>query len=110
MRPTYPVLISQAGNSVTSATGSLWEPWDYLGVPWGALYALAGTDMPGRTASFGSHNLLSGLPTEYFTRLLANAPTIGLTKGQALFQNGAPADGCYWLTEGVLKVSITSDQ
>jgi len=66
--------------------------------------------MPVRAALFGSHNLLSGLPTEYSSRLLANAPTIDLTRGQALFQIGAAGDGCYWLTEGVLKVSITSDQ
>ena len=66
--------------------------------------------MPVRSALFGSHNLLSGLPTEYSSRLLTNAPTINLTKGKALFQIGAAGDGCYWLKEGVLKVSITSDQ
>jgi CRP/FNR family transcriptional regulator, cyclic AMP receptor protein len=66
--------------------------------------------MPGRAALFGSHNLLSGLPPEYSSRLLVNAPAIDLTKGQALFQIGAPADGCYWLNKGVLKVSITSNQ
>jgi CRP/FNR family transcriptional regulator len=66
--------------------------------------------MPGRAALFGSHNLLSGLPPEYSSQLLAKAPTIDLTKGQSLFQIGAPADGCYWLKEGVLKVSITSNQ
>ena len=66
--------------------------------------------MTGRTALFGSHNLLSGLPPEYSSRLLANAPTIDLTKGQALFQIGAVGDGCYLLREGVLKVSITSNQ
>ena len=66
--------------------------------------------MPGRAALFGSHNLLSGLPPEYFSRLLAKAPTIDLPKGRALFEIGAPGDGCYWLKEGVLKVSITSNQ
>src|SRR5215472_3858523 len=76
----------------------------------GALCAPARADMPVRSALFGSHNLLSGLPTEYSSRLLTNAPTINLTKGKALFQIGAAGDGCYWLKEGVLKVSITSDQ
>ena len=66
--------------------------------------------MTGRAALLGSHNLLSGLPPEYSSRLLAKAPTIDLTKGQALFQIGAVGDGCYWLKEGVLKVSITSNQ
>ena len=42
--------------------------------------------------------------------MLAKAPTIDLTKGQALFEIGAVGDGCYWLKEGVLKVSITSNQ
>jgi CRP/FNR family transcriptional regulator len=67
-------------------------------------------DMAGRATLFGSHNLLSGLPPEYSARLLAGAPTINLTKGQALFQIGAAGDGCYWLKEGVLKVSIASNQ
>ena len=67
-------------------------------------------DVPGLGALFGSHNLLSGLPPEYSARLLEKAPTISLTKGQALFQIGAAGDGCYWLKEGVLKVSMVSNQ
>ena len=66
--------------------------------------------MPGLGALFGSHNLLSGLPPEYSARLLEKAPTISLTKGQALFQIGAAGDGCYWLKEGVLKVCMVSNQ
>ena len=61
-------------------------------------------------SSFGAHNLLSGLPREYSTRLLAKAPAISLKKGQALFEIGAVGDGCYWLQEGVLKVNIVSPQ
>jgi CRP/FNR family transcriptional regulator len=66
--------------------------------------------MAGRANFVGSHNLLAGLPLEYSSRLLAGAPTINLKKGQALFEIGAAGDGCYWLKEGVLKVSVASDQ
>jgi hypothetical protein len=31
---------------------------------------------------------------------------ISLETGQTLFESGAAGDGCYWLKEGVLKVSI----
>ena len=64
--------------------------------------------MTGRASLFGSHNLLSGLPSEYSSRLLANAPTINLKKGQTLFTIGSAGDGCYWLKEGVLKISVAS--
>ena len=66
--------------------------------------------MVARAGYFGAHNLLSGLPREYSSRLLARAPTISLEKGQTLFDTGAVGDGCYWLEEGVLKVSIASPQ
>ena len=66
--------------------------------------------MVARVGFFGAHNLLSGLPREYSSRLLARAPVISLTKGQTLFEIGAVGDGCYWLEEGVLKVSIASPQ
>jgi CRP/FNR family transcriptional regulator, cyclic AMP receptor protein len=67
-------------------------------------------ELAGRSSFFGNLNLLSGLPKEYSTRLLARAPVITLTKGQTLFESGAVGDGCYWLEQGVLKVSITSHQ
>ena len=35
---------------------------------------------------------------------------ISLETGQTLFESGAAGDGCYWLKEGVLKVSIISPQ
>ena len=66
--------------------------------------------MVARAGYFGAHNLLSGLPREYSSRLLARAPAISLEKGQTLFETGAIGDGCYWLEEGVLKVSIASPQ
>jgi len=67
-------------------------------------------ELTGRSGFFGSHNLLSELPQEYSTRLLARAPVITLAKGDILFESGAVGDGCYWLELGVLKVSITSQQ
>jgi hypothetical protein len=50
--------------------------------------------MVARAGYFGAHNLLSGLPREYSSRLLARAPAISLEKGQALFETGAIGDGC----------------
>src|SRR5262249_52362736 len=47
---------------------------------------------------------------EYSSRLLVGAPTVNLNKGQALVEIGAAGDGCYWLKEGVLKVSVSSNQ
>jgi CRP/FNR family transcriptional regulator len=64
--------------------------------------------MVGTASFFGAHNLLSGLPREYSSRLLAGAQKIFLKQGETLFEIGAEGDGCYWLEEGVLKVSIAS--
>jgi CRP/FNR family cyclic AMP-dependent transcriptional regulator len=66
--------------------------------------------MVARAGNFGAHSILSGLPSEFSSRLLARAPTISLEKGQTLFEIGAIGDGCYWLEEGVLKVSVASSQ
>ena len=66
--------------------------------------------MVARAGNFGAHNLLSGLPSEFSSRLLARATTMSLEKGQTLFEIGAIGDGCYWLEEGILKVSIASLQ
>jgi CRP/FNR family cyclic AMP-dependent transcriptional regulator len=57
-----------------------------------------------------TNNLLAGLPREYFSRLLAGAPTRSLRKNETLFEIGAEGDGCYWLEEGVLKVCLPSPQ
>jgi CRP/FNR family transcriptional regulator len=59
---------------------------------------------------FGSDNVLSGLPREYAAGLLAKSPALSLKRGQTLFQSGATGNGCYWLEEGVLKVSVVSPQ
>lgn len=61
-----------------------------------------------RAASSGSENLLTALPVELSSRLLASATTTTLKRGQILFEVGAPGDGCYWLKEGALKVSVSS--
>jgi CRP/FNR family transcriptional regulator, cyclic AMP receptor protein len=63
-----------------------------------------------RTYVFGSHNVLSGLPREYATGLLARARPKFLKRGQTLFESGAVANGCYWIEEGVLKVSVVSQE
>ena len=47
--------------------------------------------MVARAGYFGAHNLLSELPREYSSRLLARAPAILLEKGQTLFEIGAKA-------------------
>jgi CRP/FNR family transcriptional regulator, cyclic AMP receptor protein len=62
-----------------------------------------------RTSFHGSYNILSGLPSEYASRLLAKAPDVQLGKGRTLFEIGAEGDGCYLLNEGVLKVSVASE-
>ena len=66
--------------------------------------------MVARAGYFGAHNLLSGLPREYSSRLMAKAHAVSLEKGKTLFEIGAAGDGCYWLEEGVLMVSIASPQ
>src|SRR5438874_999583 len=63
-----------------------------------------------RASFFTSHNLLSGLPREYTDGLLARASAISLRRGETLFETGAAGDGCFWLEQGVLKVSVTSVQ
>ena len=64
----------------------------------------------GRTLSFKSGHLLSALPTEFSSRLWAGARAIDLKRGQTLFEFGAVGDGCYWLNQGVLKVSVASGE
>lgn len=66
--------------------------------------------MAGRITSIGSPGLPAVLPIELSARLLTGAPTVVLRKGQGLFEIGTPADCCYWLNDGVLKVSVASDQ
>jgi CRP/FNR family transcriptional regulator, cyclic AMP receptor protein len=63
---------------------------------------------PLRAGFFHTQNILAGLPQPYSSRLLANARGITLTEGKTLFERGDAGDGCYWLEEGILKVSIAS--
>jgi CRP/FNR family cyclic AMP-dependent transcriptional regulator len=51
-------------------------------------------------------HVLSALPTKLLSDLFAKGRTVSLTADQSLFLSGDPADGCYRLDEGLLKVSI----
>jgi CRP/FNR family cyclic AMP-dependent transcriptional regulator len=66
--------------------------------------------MADRTTPIGSKSLLAALPVEFSARLRRGGPTTVLRKGQALYEVGASGDGCYWINEGVLKVSVASKQ
>lgn len=62
---------------------------------------------PERDQSFGS-SILDDLPTPYSSRLLQGATTVSLADNEPLFRKGDAGDGCYWLHDGLLKVSIGS--
>ena len=51
-----------------------------------------------------------GLPKEIANELLAEADPCSLAAGATLFEAGDPAEGCYRLDKGVLKVSLASPQ
>src|SRR5215475_2834525 len=53
-------------------------------------------------------DLLSDLPEQLSSGLLANAKPVKLAADEILFLAGDPGDGCYRLNEGLLKVSSTS--
>jgi CRP-like cAMP-binding protein len=53
-------------------------------------------------------NLLSVFPENLAARLFAHAKPAKLAADTVLFLAGDPGDGCYRLTEGLLKVSIAS--
>src|SRR6516162_146280 len=53
-------------------------------------------------------HLLSELPADLPTKLFANANRIRLAAGRILFRAGAPADGCYRVEDGLLKVTMVS--
>jgi CRP/FNR family transcriptional regulator, cyclic AMP receptor protein len=63
--------------------------------------------MTSGTTQFGSRKPLPAPPSEF---LLVGARMITLKRGQVLLEMGGQGDGCYWLNEGVLKVSIASSQ
>jgi len=52
--------------------------------------------------------LLSELPADLPTKLFANANRVRLAAGKILFRAGAPADGCYRVEDGLLKVTMVS--
>jgi len=52
--------------------------------------------------------LLSALPPELFQRLFARTPLLRVAAGQTLFVTGDPGDGCYYVEQGLLKVSVFS--
>jgi CRP/FNR family transcriptional regulator, cyclic AMP receptor protein len=59
-------------------------------------------------ANFYTHSVLLGLPREQSEKLIAQARSVTLEEGQSLFKRGDPGDGCYWLQDGSLKVTVAS--
>src|SRR5262245_2048846 len=53
-------------------------------------------------------DLLSDLPEQLSSGLLANAKPVKLGANEILFLAGDPGDGCFRLNEGLLKVSMVS--
>jgi CRP/FNR family transcriptional regulator, cyclic AMP receptor protein len=53
-------------------------------------------------------NLFAALPIDLARALFANARPVRLREGQMLFVAGDPADGCYRIDEGLLKVTAVS--
>ena len=51
---------------------------------------------------------LLGLPKSFSDRLLAEAKTVILQEDEILFEHGQPGDGCYFVHQGVLKVTRQS--
>jgi CRP/FNR family transcriptional regulator len=60
------------------------------------------------TAPKISSRLLSGLPRDISSKLLAGERTLKLREGKTLFERGDTGDGCYWLRDGVLAVCVAS--
>lgn len=53
-------------------------------------------------------NVLGRLPPELSARLLASDRIVTLREGETLFERGDVGDGCYWLRQGVVTVSVDS--
>ena len=64
-------------------------------------------DAADRSAS-QPHGLLLGLPRAFQDQLLADAKMVILEEGDVLFEHGQPGDGCYFVHQGVLKVTRQS--
>ncbi|HEY6255101.1 MAG TPA: Crp/Fnr family transcriptional regulator, partial [Xanthobacteraceae bacterium] len=48
----------------------------------------------------------SVLPPDFAATLFGQARTVALARNQVLFRAGDPCDGCYRVTEGLLKVTV----
>jgi CRP/FNR family transcriptional regulator, cyclic AMP receptor protein len=59
-------------------------------------------------ASSRPTDLLSDLPEQLSSGLLANAKPVKLSANEVLFLAGDPGEGCFRLNEGLLKVSMVS--
>jgi CRP/FNR family cyclic AMP-dependent transcriptional regulator len=60
------------------------------------------------TKSSTSDSLLSILPAALSTALFGQARTVNLARNQILFLSGDPADGCYLVHDGLLKVNMVA--
>ena len=63
------------------------------------------TGVPSKRSFSG---ILPSLPIQFSESVLANAKPQLLAEREVLFEAGDVADGCYWLEQGLLKVSIAS--
>src|SRR5476651_2358632 len=59
-------------------------------------------------AQLNAHNILAKLPQKYTHQFRLRGQHKVIEKGQILFEGGLLGDGCYWLDEGVVKVSVRS--
>src|SRR3974390_797702 len=59
-------------------------------------------------ASPTSQSLLAGLPQNLFTSLFNHATTVRLKPDEVLFLAGDAGDGCYYIKDGLLKVTMVS--
>jgi CRP/FNR family cyclic AMP-dependent transcriptional regulator len=53
-------------------------------------------------------NLFSALPKDLSESLFSKARPLRVAAGRAVFIEGEPGDGCYWVDQGLLKVSVIS--
>jgi CRP-like cAMP-binding protein len=53
--------------------------------------------------------LFSALPNGLSESLFSKARPLYVAAGRAVFIAGEPGDGCYWVDQGLLKVSVISD-
>ena len=55
-----------------------------------------------------AYSILTDLLAPHLERLRQGAKSLLLKEGDALFHLGDPADGCYWVRRGFLKVAVAS--